>query len=197
MSGKKKKGVRKQANSKNNRANQNIAMTQQALDDVEGWLSEMRVFTNRAILLAEKLDTEKLSDEDDVFWALVKYAENVEESIKQIDSINASILPVLEEIPIAPQEGNDISWKGFKAMRDVLTHQFKNIDPEILLAVVTEEFPVLNHLLEVLVVGKGTVERDKTFNVRFRAGLFRNLPSFEATKIVLAGKQHRLPPFRL
>ena len=179
MSRKKKKGARKQAYDKNKQPSKNIAMTQQKLDEVESWLSEIQVFTNRAILLAGKMDSNNLSDDEDMFWALVKYAENVEESIKQIDSINASILPILEEIPIEPQAGNDISWKGFKAMRDVLTHQFKNIDPKILWAVVTEEFPVLNQLLKVLVVGQGTVEKDKTFNVRFRAGLFRNLPSFE------------------
>ena len=107
-------------------------MTQERLAKVETRLDEMRVFTSRAMSLAERLDGETLSRDNDLFWALVKYAENVQESVKQLDNLNKSILPALEEIPNKSQDATDISWEGFKKMREVLAHQFGNIDPGIL-----------------------------------------------------------------
>ena len=144
-------------------------MTNRELAKIEDWLREMRVFTDKALVLARRLNCENISDDDDLFWALVKYAENVQESIKQLDNINKSILPILEEIPNKSQDATDISWEGFKKMREILAHQFRNIDPKILWDVVTKEFPVLNRLLQVLVVGEGVA--GKSFKVRFRAGL--------------------------
>ena len=160
-------------------------MSKRQLDKVESRLMEMRVFTKKAIALAELLNGEHLSHDDDLFWALVKYAENVQESIKQLDNVNKSILPVLEEIPNRSQDETDISWEGFKKMREILAHQFNNIDPRILWDVVTKEFPVLDRLLQVLVVGEGVA--GKGFNIKFRAGLFRNLPRFEPKKLFSPG----------
>ena len=179
MSRKNNRRNKKRANPANPQTESTVKMTPQKLDDVRGWLMEMRTFTDKAISLAGKLDGTTLSAEDDLFWALVKYAENVQESIKQLDDLNRSIFPVLEEIPIQPLDGSEMTWQGFKKMRDVLAHQFRNLDPKILWAVVTEEFPELRRLLDVLVVGDGVVEKGNEFNLSFRAGLFRNLPSFD------------------
>ena len=162
-------------------------MTKEILAKVEAWLGEMRIFTNRAMSLAGRLDGETLSKDNDLFWALVKYAENVQESIKQLDNMNKSILPALEEIPNKSQGATDVSWEGFKKMREILAHQFGNIDPGILWHVVTEEFPVLDQLLRVLVVGEGVADKGHGFNVRFRAGLFRNLPRFDPNALFSPG----------
>ena len=101
--------------------------------------------------------------------------------------MNKSILPALEEIPNKSQDATDISWEGFKKMREILAHQFGNIDPGILWEVVTKEFPVLDQLLSVLVVGEGVADKGHKFNVQFRAGLFRNLPRFDPTALFSPG----------
>ena len=187
MSKRKRTRVKKQANKKTRQESGFPMMTQERLAKVEARLGEMRVFTNRATSLAESLDGEILSKDNNLFWTLVKYAENVQESIKQLDNLNKSILPALEEIPNKSQDATDISWEGFKKMREILAHQFGNIDPGILWEVVTKEFPVLDQLLRVLVVGEGLADKGHSFNVKFRAGLFRNLPPFDPKALFSPG----------
>ena len=187
MSTKRRTRPEKRANRKNRQASELPIMTKKELAKVEAWLGEMRVFTNRAMSLAGTLDGEALSKDNDLFWALVKYAENVQEGIKQLDNLNKSILLALEEIPNKSQDATDVSWEGFKKMREILAHQFGNIDSGILWEVVTKEFPVLDQLLRVLVVGEGVADRGHKFNVQFRAGLFRILPRFDPTALFSPG----------
>ena len=187
MSTKRKKSGQKPVNRKTVQAKLFCPMTVQKREAVKDWLSEMKNFADRAISLAGKLDSGNLRKEDDLFWALVKYAENVQESIKQLDDLNGSILPALEEIPAEPKEGADMSWKGFKRMRDILAHQFRNIDPGILWAVVTQEFPVLKQLLDVLVVGEGVLEKGNNFKISFNVGVFLDLPAFNSEELLSPG----------
>ena len=187
MSTKRRTRPEKRANRKNRQASELPIMTKKELAKVEAWLGEMRVFTNRAMSLAGTLDGEALSKDNDLFWALVKYAENVQEGIKQLDNLNKSILLALEEIPNKSQDATDVSWEGFKKMREILAHQFGNIDSGILWEVVTKEFPVLDQLLRVLVVGEGVADRGHKFNVQFRAGPIPNPPAFRSNSTVLAG----------
>ena len=187
MSKRKRARAKKQANKRIRQDSGFPIMTQERLAKVETRLDEMRVFTSRAMSLAERLDGETLSRDNDLFWALVKYAENVQESVKQLDNLNKSILPALEEIPNKSQDATDISWEGFKKMREVLAHQFGNIDPGILWEVVTKEFPVLDQLLRVLVVGEGLADKGHGFNVKFKAGQFRNLPRFDPRALFSPG----------
>ena len=58
----------------------------------------------KSIALSEQLDEKELDEDNDLFWALVKYAENVQECIIQLDNLNKTILPALDEVPIVQRQ---------------------------------------------------------------------------------------------
>ena len=111
----------------------------------------MRVHLQKAIALSQKVDSMTLSEEDDLFWALVKYAENVQECIVQLDNMSDSILGCLIEFPLK-SEGESTSWTDLKRMRSRLAHKFWAIDQAILWETVTQDFVQLDQLLESLVI---------------------------------------------
>lgn len=108
------------------------------------WFGRALECTDRAIKLAGQCDRMPLAT-DDVFWALAKYAENVQESLVQIDNANATVLPTLIAVP-------ESSWKDLKGMRNRLAHKFWDIDPHILWETITEDFPALIALLSNLAI---------------------------------------------
>ena len=112
----------------------------------------MRSHLDKAIALSKQLNEVDLTEEDDAFWALVKYAENVQDCAKQLDDMNLSILEALEEVPLKSEQGTDLNWKCLKDMRVILAHIFGNIKKEILWETVTKDFPVLRILLSLLEV---------------------------------------------
>ena len=114
----------------------------------------------KTITLSEKMHEDNLSEEDDTYWALVKYAENVQECAVQLDKMELSILEALEEVPIKSEQGTDLDWSGLKGMRNKLSHCFWKIDREILWATVTKDFPVLRILLSLLIVAETPVDPD-------------------------------------
>lgn len=118
-----------------------IVMTQQKIDDVADWLYRMGLNTTRAIKLSEQLTVDSLSEDDHLYWALVKYVENVQESAKQINNINSRFFSELAEI-------DKDDWKALRGMREWLAHKFWDVDSNILWKTVKEDFASLLPLLE-------------------------------------------------
>ena len=127
----------------------------------------------KAMALLKEMHEDNLNEEDDVFWALVKYAENVTECATQLDKMNLSILDALDEVPLKSEQGTDLDWEGLKGMRIKLAHKFWDIDKGILWETVTKDFPVLRILLSLLVVSGPSIDPDTPeFSIsvkRFRA----------------------------
>ena len=107
-------------------------MTEVKGSEVSDLIGHMCRHLEKAIELSRKLEVSEFNEDVDQFWALVKYAENVEECIIQLDNINKTILPALDEIPLETSPDAGFSWKGLKGMRQRLAHDFRKIDPEIL-----------------------------------------------------------------
>ena len=84
------------------------------------WLGHMCQHLENAIALSEQLEESQLNEGNDQFWALVKYAENVQECIVQLDNLNKTILPALDEVPLDPIPEASFSWSGMKGMRQRL-----------------------------------------------------------------------------
>ena len=119
---KRNKGRRRQ-NKKH--ATKQPLMTEGMVAEVKVWLERMRDQAGRAVSLSERLSPSDMDESNDLFWALAKYAENVQESIVKLDDINKRIYPELIEL-----DGD--TWQGLKGMRSRLAHAFWNIDPQIL-----------------------------------------------------------------
>ena len=173
---------------KKNKAKQNgrKPMTTERLAEVGDWLENMNRHLEKAVQLSNRIDGDNLDESDDLFWALVKYAENVQECILQLDKINSTILLVLDEIPEEASADIGFIWKGMKGMRQRLAHDFREIDPEILWQTVTNDFPILQSLVSKVIVPE-TSFRDGEFGVRFNAGAFRTMPVIEEKEVFKPG----------
>ena len=153
-------------------------MTEALRDEVRDWLYHMNRHIEKAITLSKRMDQSKFDEDDDLFWALVKYVENVQECMLQLDRINHTILLALDEIPQEPSEYIGFSWKGMKGMRQRLAHDFRKIDPEILWQTVSEDFPILISLTSrVRVSEEGS--HGGTIEIKFKVGDFRSMPAFD------------------
>lgn len=149
----KRKNRRKKDRQKKRNQTKNLEpITETQVGELNQWLERMQTHLGRAIDLSEQLDGDALSEDDDMFWALVKYAENVQECAVQLDNMNRSILEALEEVPMISKQGTQLNWIGLKGMRSRLAHSFWGIDREILWDTVTKDFTVLSTLLSLLVV---------------------------------------------
>ena len=129
----------------------------------------------KATSLSLRLPKTGPGEGDDDFWALVKYAENVQECAVQLDNMKRGILEALEEVPLQADDGTELSWSGLKGMRSRLAHKFWDIDQAILWDTITQDFPVLQTLLSLVIV----VDRlpdGKSVRFSFRAKRFRLLP---------------------
>ena len=146
---------------------------------VADWLNHMCRHLEKSIALSEQLDEGQLDEDNHQFWALVKYAENVQECIIQLDNLNKSILRALDEVPLEANPEFDFSWTGMKGMRQRLAHDFRRIDPVILWQTVTKDFPILLSLMSKVYLVESSRTREGTFSLWFKAGVFRNLPAFE------------------
>ena len=74
-------------------------MTEAGLEEVRSITQQMRVNVVRAIAICQETGKEILKEDRHEFWALVKYVENVQEAIVQLDSKNSSVLQKLIEFP--------------------------------------------------------------------------------------------------
>ena len=142
-------------------------MDEKKIQAVVEWLERMKTHLKKSIELSEKSVPDGFDKDSDYFWALAKYAENVQECVTQLDKINKSIFPCLIEIPSKASSSDDLSWDGLKGMRIRLAHKFWNIDPDILWNTVRRDFPILMDFLNTLIVSlhigcvDGVVETDR------------------------------------
>ena len=133
----------------------------------------MRVNLARATAICRDGGKDILDEDRHEFWALVKYVENVQEALVQLDNKNDTILPRLNEFPDRSDDYTETTWKSLKGMRSRLAHAFENIDHDILWDTVNDQFPVLEGLLRVLQFSRVTRGRSSW---SFKAGLLRRLP---------------------
>ena len=155
-------------------------MTKEKIAQVKLWLERMRINVSRAITLSERVSPDNLDESNDLFWSLVKYAENVQESAKQLDSINNRIYPALIEF-------EEETWKNLKGMRDRLAHRFWDIDPQILKSTVTVDFPALLALLSsIMIIDNPTGDNEK-IDFEFETERLLDLPSATPESVKEAG----------
>ena len=145
-------------------------MTREDIAKVKAWLERMQINISRAINLSERMSPEDLEESNDLFWALVKYSENVQESAKQLDDINKKIYPALIEFDME-------TWNNLKGMRDRLAHKFWDIDPHILWSTVTSDFPTLLALLSTIIVIDNPIDAHESFAIEFETVRLLELPA--------------------
>ena len=171
-----KRRKRKSGNSKRKAGRQRVrAVNSKRFQKLEDVLKRMRIDLERSLKICEEIGPAILDEDRHEFWALVKYTENVQEGIKQLDDVNNTIFPRLTEFPETSDEGTETSWKDLKGMRDRLAHAFWKIDHGILWDTVKHDFPKLLRLLEILQIirtGPGVTK----FMFKFKAGNWRKLP---------------------
>ena len=129
----------------------------------------MQEHSFRAITLFERMAPDELNDSNDRFWALAKYAENVQESVKELDRVNCKIYPALIEF-------EEKTWKDLKGMRDKLVHKFWEIDPAILELTVSVYFPALHALLSSITVFDRPVSDGEKVSFEFETKHLLALP---------------------
>ena len=126
-------------------ASKQSQMTREKISEARTWLERIRLNATRAVKLSQRMSPVDVDESNDQFWALAKYAENVQESIVQLDKINKNIYPALIELD------KDL-WQNLKGMRSRLVHAFWKINPTTLWSTVTSDFPILLELLSTMVV---------------------------------------------
>ena len=148
-------------------------MTPEKIQRMQRILQRMNLDLARSVGICRDFGREILNEERHEFWALIKYMENVQDGVVQLDNINKTVFPRLLEFPEKSEDSTGASWQSLKGMRNRLAHAFDNIDHEIVWSTVTLDFPRLGALLEVLQFIR--IE-DGAIRFGFRAGLWRALP---------------------
>lgn len=156
------------------------SMTKEKIAEVKSWLEKMQFHADKAVKLTDRMSQADMNESNDLFWALAKYTENVEESVVKLDCINNRIYPELLEI-------DRETWKGLKGMRSRLAHAFWNIDPQILWSTVTNDFPDLLALLSTIIVIKNPVGDKETFEFTIQTDRLLGLPDVTPDSNVRAG----------
>ena len=64
---------------------------------------------------------------------------NIGEAIKQIDKITANELLI---------RYNEVDWKSAKGMRDIISHNYFDVDAEILLNVIRDKLPGMKIVIQ-------------------------------------------------
>ena len=176
---------RRKQKSRNRQAKKVTKMSEQNISQVGEWIARIKVNSDRAICLSQKMSADNWDESNDLFWAVVKYAENVHESATGLDKINKKIYPCLVEIPMKAEQENStkvptkaLNWESLKGMRIKLAHQFWSIDANILRETVTVDFPRLMALLSTLTVVETFHESPPS--LRFDFAHFHSIPPSEA-----------------
>lgn len=155
-------------------------MTKEDIVKVKTWLERMGTNVFRAISLSDRMSPDDLNEANDLFWALVKYAENVQESATQLDNINSEIYRKLIEF-------DEDYWRTLKGMRIRLAHHFWDIDPQILWSTVTEDFPALLSLLSTIIVIENPLDAHETIYIEFETKRLLELPLTTPGSVTEAG----------
>lgn len=174
----KRKNIRKKR--KRNQRARKPPMTREKIAEVRTLLERIQTHATRAVDLSKRMSTADLDDSNDLFWALSKYAENVQESIVRLDDINNDIYPSLIEL-------DKDTWRGLKGMRSRLAHAFWNIDPSILWSTVTTDFSELLALLSTMIVLDKPVHDYEDFDVVVGTEHLLGLPDVTAGSVIKAG----------
>ena len=122
--------------------------TEERVREIEGWLKRVSAYASRAVDLTSRIVEADFHPDNDGFWAVVKYAENVQESVKQLDNLDRRLWNYLSK-----EAEDDVDSSDMKGMRDILAHQFWSIDPSLLRDVVSREFPTLLTFLGKVKIG--------------------------------------------
>ena len=144
-------------------------MTEARIAEVKTWLQRMDDHSARAISLSKRMSSADTDQSNDLFWALAKYVENVQESVVQLDAVNPRVYPALVEL-------SQPTWKGLKGMRSRLAHACWKIDLGILLSTITEDFPNLRALLSTIVIVDHPVNDYETFQFTLKTERLLALP---------------------
>ena len=117
------------------------------------WLERAKENIHNALLCRSRMvDGGAPLSDPDLCWALAKYVENTEESVKQLDNItHGLLLAELTEIPFSDPDAN-LTWKNLKGMRERLAHRFWEIDHDVVLDTVMNDFPLLDDLFDCLYI---------------------------------------------
>ena len=129
-------------------------MSDERITKIERLLDTMKVHLDRAIKLSARFAEGELDESKDEYWALVKFIENVQECVIQLDGINVTIFSKLIEFPQDSEDPKKLTWKGLKGMRQKVAHGFYNIDKAIIWQTATDDFPKLKEFLDCLIVCK-------------------------------------------
>ena len=175
----KRKNKKKRQNG--SRVTSQTIVTVETISDVKTWLDRMGVNAFRAMELANSMSKQDLAESNDLFWALVKFTENVEESAVQLDKINKRIFPELVELGAE-------KWQNLKGMRSRLAHAFWNINPDILWATIKEDFPNLHDLLSTIVVIDEPWDDWETRSVLVPTDQLLSLPDIEEGRLAISGQ---------
>lgn len=138
-----KRNRQRKRKKKHQKTRQQTVMTQEDVSNMILFLERMTENMARAVNLSETLTLDDLTGNNPSFWALVKLVENVQESATQIDNTNKKLFPELIE-------HNEQDWNLMRKMRNILVHEFWQIDPVILWESVNNHFAKLLPLLRNL-----------------------------------------------
>ena len=152
-------------------------MTEAGLEEIRSITQQMRVNVVRAIAICQETGEEILDEGRHEFWALVKYVENVQEAVVQLDSKNSTVLQKLIEFHERSDDRTQTTWKSLKGMRSRLAHAFEHIDHAILWDTVNNQFPTLERLLGVLQFNRIA---SGCLSSLFQVGVWRRLPAVVA-----------------
>ena len=163
-------------------------MDEAVIRDVRTWFERMLTNAHRALDLAGRMAVDDCNESNDLFWALAKYAENVQESITQLDSINNKILSRLIEIPAESEADGDTTWSDLKGMRIRLAHKFWDIDPGVLWWTVVDDFPKLIALLSKMRIHPEPMAKQGQIAIPFRGEDLLSLPLSDERSKPVPGK---------
>ena len=148
-------------------------VTEEDLQHVRRIADRMLLDLRRARRMCDLVGRSVLNENLDEFWALVKYVENVQDGIVQLDNKNGTVFPKLIEFPETSNDRGETTWKSLKGMRSRLAHAFDHIDHDILWDTVNQDFPRLQALLEVVHFARCENGR---FAWQLQVGRWRRLP---------------------
>lgn len=149
------------------------SVTEEDLQHIRRIADRMLLDLRRARRICDHAGSTVLNEDLDEFWALVKYVENVQDGIVQLDNKNKTVFPRLIEFPETSDDRRETTWKSLKGMRSRLAHAFDHIDHDILWDTVIEDFPRLQALLEVVQFARCENGR---FSWQLKVGRWRQLP---------------------